>query len=76
MKKITKTKKSNVKPDIAKRKREEERGISHAIHGFPEFDPKKKDFGMKGVQIKAQSGVRDLNPPRETGVEIKKHFKQ
>jgi hypothetical protein len=67
--------KSRENKGTAKRKREEEAGLRHAIDGFPEFDPKRKDFGMKGTQIRAQSGVRDLNPPKETGVEIKKHFK-
>lgn len=39
--------------------------ISHVVHGFPPDLQK-----AKGVQIQAQSGVRDINPPIMKGVQI------
>jgi hypothetical protein len=53
---------------MAKRKRskkqEEERVITHAIHGY--------DFSGdgKGVEIKAGSGIKDINPEITKGVTI------
>jgi hypothetical protein len=46
--------------------------MRHLIDGFPEFTGKKFP---KGVEIRAGSGIKDLNPQSEKGVEIKKHYR-